>query len=82
MYIVDCDASLHMMRLPSQNNEEENTIRPSSKILDIKNANGIVCQTRKQRSTSRNLGAYLWVQLVETSPSVLSLGRLQCTGHF
>ena len=56
MYIVDSDASLHMMRLLSFNQRQKKTIRRSSEFLDIQTAIGIVISdTRAQKSTSRSL---------------------------
>ena len=73
MYIVDSGASLHMMGLSSLSEKEKKTIRQSSKILDIQTANDIVLSDTQAKGLHNN---YLWVHLVEDSPSVLSMGRL------
>ena len=51
------------------------SIRQSSKILDIQTANGVVVSDTQATVYIKELGASLWVHLVEDSPSVL-LGRL------
>ena len=76
LYIVDSGASLQIMGLSSLNHKEKNTIRRSSKILDIQTANGIVVSDTQAKVFILELGAYLRIQLVEDSASVLSLGRL------
>ena len=72
MYIVDSDASLHMMGVTSLTEKEKMTMRESSKIFDIQAANGVAVSV--QESTSK-LGAFPWVHLVEDALSVLSSGR-------
>ena len=49
--------------------------RKSSKILDIRAANGNVVSDTRANVYIQELGAYLWSHLVKDSPSVLSLGK-------
>ena len=76
MCIVESGASLHVMWLSSLNNEEKKHIRPISKTVDIQTANGIVVSDTQAKVNIKERGAYLWVDLVKDSQSVLSLGRL------
>ena len=73
--MVDRGASLHVGS-SSLNNKEEKTIRQSNHILDVQTANGIVVSNTHTKVYIKELGAYLWVHLVEDSPSVLPSGTL------
>ena len=59
MYRVDSGASLHMMGSLSLNNKEKNTLRQSSKILDIQTASGIVVLDTQVKVYMKELGAHL-----------------------
>ena len=52
------------------------TIRQSSTNLDILIASGVVVSDTQAKVYIKELGAYLWVHLVENLPSMLSMGRL------
>ena len=72
MYIVESGASLHVMALSSLNNNEKNTIRQSNNILGIQTASGVLVSDMQEQVYIMEFGAYLWLRLVEDSPSVLS----------
>ena len=73
VYVVDSDASLHMMGPSSLNHDEKEAIRHSSKVLDIQPANGILVSDTQAKVCTKEVGADLWVSPVKESPSVLSL---------
>ena len=57
---------------------EKKTIRPSSEILDIQTASGIVVSDTQAKVYIKELGAYPRIHLVNDCPSVLALGREDC----
>ena len=69
MYIVDSGASIHMMGSLSLNNKEKNTLRPSSKMLDIQTAIGIVVSDTQVKVDMKEPSALICgVHLVDDSP--------------
>ena len=71
MSVIDSDASLRMMGLSSLIEQGKNNFRRSSKALKIQTANGMVTSDTHAKVYVRELGTFLWVYLVENSPSVI-----------
>ena len=59
-----------MIGLLSLNTKEKKTVRQSRKILHIETANGIAVSDTQAKVYIKELGASIWVQVVEDSPSV------------
>ena len=78
VYKVDCGASVHMMGVSSPTHKEKKTIRQACGILDLLTANGIVVSDTQAKVYIKELGACLWIHLVNDSLSVPPFGR-QCS---
>ena len=66
-----------MRSLSSLTDQEKNTFRRLRQALKIQTANGMVTSDTHAKLYDRELGTFLWIYVVENSPSVLSLLRTE-----
>ena len=76
--IVDSGASKHMIGINQLRASEKESIRDLSVPFFVQTAHGVVPCTKEARIYIHDLKQWVWAQLLEDSPAVLSLGLL-CT---
>ena len=76
--IVDSGASNHMIGINQLRASEKESIRDLSVPFFVQTAHGVVPCAEEARIYLRDLKQWVWAQLLEDSPAVLSLG-LRCT---
>ena len=76
--IVDSGASKHMIGINQLRASEKESIRDLSVPFFVQTAHGVVPCLQEARIYIHDLKQWVWAQLLEDSPAVLSLGLL-CT---
>ena len=74
--IVDSGASKHMIGIKQLMTSERKSIRKLSQPFLVQTAHGIVSCHLEAQIYIHDLGIWIWAQLLEDSPAVLSLGLL------
>ena len=75
-FVVDSEASMHMVNKRDLNSAELETMRTSKSPTTVMTANGEV-QTREEATVdAKELDLFVKVMLLEETPAVLSLGKL------
>ena len=75
-FIIDSGASYHLIGLNKLTEEEKTTIRSVKEPFHIQSANGTLTITEEAHVRVPALNIWIWAQLVEECPAVLSLGIL------
>ena len=76
--IVDSGASKHMIGINQLTGSEKESIRDLRIPFLVQTAHGVVPCTKEAKIYIHDLKLWVWAQLLEDSPAVLSLGLL-CT---
>ena len=79
-FVVDSGASMHMMSKTESSSEEMGTIKRSSNPTAVLIADGDVHTHEEAQEFVHDLNQFVTVQLLEETPTVLSLGKL-CKDH-
>ena len=74
--IVDSGASKHMIGINQLRASEKESIRDLSVPFFVQTAHGVVPCAKEARIYIHDLKQWVWAQLLEDSPAVLSLGFL------
>ena len=74
--IVDSDASNHMIGVKQLHHSERSSIRKLAEPFLVQTAHGVVRCDSEAKIYIHDLKIWVWAQLLEDSPAVLSLGLL------
>ena len=75
-FVIDFGASYHLIGHNKLTEKEKATIRPVADPFSIQSANGTITVTEEAQIHVPALNIWIWAQLVEDCPAVLSLGIL------
>ena len=80
IFVVETGASMHMLSKRDLSSDELDTLRRSRTPTTVVTANGEVQNNEDAHVYVHDLGLFLTVQLLDDTPTVLSLGKL-CKEH-
>ena len=80
MFVVDSGASMHMLSKKDSSSDELDTLTRSRNPTTVMTANGEVQTNEEAQVYVQDLDQFVTVQLLDETPSVLSLGKL-CSEH-
>ena len=75
-FVLDSGASYHLIGLNKLTEKEKATIRPVDEPFRIQSANGAITVEEEAQIYVPALDIWIWAQLLEDCPAVLSLGIL------
>ena len=75
-FVLDSGASYHLIGYNKLTEKEKATIRPVDEPFRVQSANGTITVEEEAQIHVPALNIWIWAQLVEDCPAVLSLGTL------